>query len=150
MTLIERAAKASMRPRQACLGIRDREPPHVLLQARASMRPRQACLGIRRQASLEMLIARYDASMRPRQACLGILALCVDQRRSSITGFNEAEASLPRNTAQITGVNDPLGSGFNEAEASLPRNTLHRRMRSARQTLRFNEAEASLPRNTAR
>ena len=39
--------------------------------------------------------------------------------------FNEAEASLPRNTMRTTGLALSPTAGFNEAEASLPRNTLN-------------------------
>ena len=58
------------------------------------MRPRQACLGI--------LCGHAgprpwpQASMRPRQACLGIKAQ-IKVVMDAIKGFNEAEASLPRN-----------------------------------------------------
>ena len=38
---------------------------------------------------------------------------------------------------------------FNEAEASLPRNTWHQQSLQYSDTSGFNEAEASLPRNTA-
>ena len=86
-------------------------------------------------------------------------------------GFNEAEASLPRNEFTVE-ENNPRGTGFNEAEASLPRNNeiiwayakwpgASMRPRQAClgmadyaiQQLQkpcgrcFNEAEASLPRN---
>ena len=37
---------------------------------------------------------------------------------------------------------------FNEAEASLPRNTFKNSVWGLRAAMRFNEAEASLPRNT--
>ena len=41
--------KASMRPRQACLGIRPKDAGYFLSEInKASMRPRQACLGILR------------------------------------------------------------------------------------------------------
>ena len=65
---------ASMRPRQACLGIvaltrrRGRQDESI-----ASMRPRQACLGITHGQELPDEI--FIASMRPRQACLGIVCL---------------------------------------------------------------------------
>ena len=64
-------------------------------------------------------------------------------------GFNEAEASLPRNTFSCGSSAKENDGCFNEAEASLPRNT---RPGSVLAVLAaragFNEAEASLPRNT--
>ena len=112
---------ASMRPRQACLGIPraaielprantrgfneaeaslPRNTGSVQAVAGliedASMRPRQACLGI--PPAVTYPIADYvAASMRPRQACLGIPST---RRIFAIVSrcFNEAEASLPRNT----------------------------------------------------
>ena len=39
-------------------------------------------------------------------------------------GFNEAEASLPRNTSRSGHSQHQASGGFNEAEASLPRNTI--------------------------
>ena len=60
------------------------------------------------------------ASMRPRQACLGIL-LPHEIEWIRVVGFNEAEASLPRNpSVENRGTNNE--QSFNEAEASLPRN----------------------------
>ena len=59
--------------------------------------------------------------MRPRQACLGIPE-DVLEANSFLYRFNEAEASLPRNTTQINRLMQVL-TCFNEAEASLPRNT---------------------------
>ena len=85
--------------------------------------------------------------MRPRQACLGI----PDCPRASFVpseSFNEAEASLPRNTGALVTGGAALTS-FNEAEASLPRNTTWSSRRKNRNDSCFNEAEASLPRNTA-
>ena len=108
-----------MRPRQACLGIRatptcnkgveasfneaEASLPRNTAQYRigwtapmhASMRPRQACLGIRpREITGKRL---FRASMRPRQACLGIRGDEPVRLKTKIR-FNEAEASLPRNT----------------------------------------------------
>ena len=118
--MLDRTGKASMRPRQACLGIHLSYLRRSVTRA-ASMRPRQACLGIppaRRpaptfglwrfneaEASLprntghgfHLRTRREVASMRPRQACLGIQANAPKPRRWRC-GFNEAEASLPRNT----------------------------------------------------
>ena len=121
--------RASMRPRQACLGMGEKG---VLYKAgpRASMRPRQACLGMNQER--RPVPARFAvASMRPRQACLGMA------RRASInasltSGFNEAEASLPRNAGGLTGPPRVTLPCFNEAEASLPRNApMRESMRSA-------------------
>ena len=64
-----------------------------------------------------------DASMRPRQACLGILIQFYATTFSGLAGFNEAEASLPRNTSPLVTHHSPRRTSFNEAEASLPRNT---------------------------
>ena len=140
------------------------------IKSSASMRPRQACLGIR--GKIEDTVTRlHSASMRPRQACLGIRrSICA--LRSRYNRFNEAEASLPRNTVALDGVSDRniqasmrprqacLGilrtsgaahanrRGFNEAEASLPRNTPRGAPAAGRGEC-FNEAEASLPRNTS-
>ena len=114
---------ASMRPRQACLGIQrlarlrqaiasrfneaEASLPRNTRRCRAprrdrawlaSMRPRQACLGIPPAEHINRATGGV-ASMRPRQACLGIrvgLAGTVSTRLRD--GFNEAEASLPRNT----------------------------------------------------
>ena len=63
----------------------------------ASMRPRQACLGI--QCPLGQIRPRLRrASMRPRQACLGIPHGTTGTPGPHVHRFNEAEASLPRNT----------------------------------------------------
>ena len=85
-----------------------------------SMRPRQACLGIRAWLSAAREWAQLT-SMRPRQACLGILATDL-RRHHEDHNFNEAEASLPRNTLHSR-AHHPDARHFNEAEASLPRNT---------------------------
>ena len=61
---------ASMRPRQACLGIIEVRHKYTRIPELASMRPRQACLGIALHGAEPVLPAL--ASMRPRQACLGI------------------------------------------------------------------------------
>ena len=138
---VELGQQASMRPRQACLGIAKtkkitgRESP-------ASMRPRQACLGI--SAATQGLDRGLKASMRPRQACLGIPS----RRRpdpSRDHRFNEAEASLPRNRRTVA-QRRLRANRFNEAEASLPRNRLTTNAGASMKSC-FNEAEASLPRN---
>ena len=129
--------QASMRPRQACLGIADRagrrrgrfagfneaeaslprnqENIRRPLGGRwhASMRPRQACLGIN---CLKVYLSSWvNASMRPRQACLGIvgarLVVIEDGER-----FNEAEASLPRNPAAAS-----LAVGISVSASMRPR-----------------------------
>ena len=84
--------------------------------------------------------------MRPRQACLGILSMNYDDAVKK-ESFNEAEASLPRNTQPSHSLDGSRMGGFNEAEASLPRNTLLM-LNTSFQLTCFNEAEASLPRNT--
>ena len=99
---------ASMRPRQACLGIRVAKPRNMYSPCLASMRPRQACLGIPERETFDERLFYGKASMRPRQACLGIRRL----GRREVTmdgGFNEAEASLPRNTT----VNSLFSRQFN-------------------------------------
>ena len=90
---------ASMRPRQACLGIQEKKPETKFGTFSASMRPRQACLGILPDGVRDCACRR--ASMRPRQACLGIQISRRTRRSDSRHGFNEAEASLPRNTVSI-------------------------------------------------
>ena len=71
-------------------------PAHSPAAWPASMRPRQACLGIRFFGREKKM--KTKASMRPRQACLGILAMGTTSNWAT-RRFNEAEASLPRNTA---------------------------------------------------
>ena len=88
------------------------------------MRPRQACLGIRGPVR-PMACLGHQASMRPRQACLGI-RLGYPQFEWPLRRFNEAEASLPRNTCLRNDLTIRRQNCFNEAEASLPRNTLSR------------------------
>ena len=91
----------------------------------ASMRPRQACLGIPLTRAEKQHGKFFIASMRPRQACLGIPCVPRLVFGIHIESFNEAEASLPRNTGNIRSLIDIVGQlGFNEAEASLPRNTI--------------------------
>ena len=85
--------------------------------------------------------------MRPRQTCLGILRT-IRRAHEIRNNFNEAEASLPRNTGSSFMVPTPGEVRFNEAEASLPRNTVNVMPSPDIQRLSFNEAEASLPRNT--
>ena len=84
---------ASMRPRQACLGMLALSFLDLAL-LRASMRPRQACLGMLALSFLDLALLR--ASMRPRQACLGMPRTPQSPRQHRMR-FNEAEASLPRN-----------------------------------------------------
>ena len=133
------------------------------------MRPRQACLGMQAEAAgLQEFLGA--ASMRPRQACLGMLSSNENAKRVR-SGFNEAEASLPRNALPSRSEIIVGPPRFNEAEASLPRNAGDVRyfatiralasMRPRQACLgmheqhvpagcrapRFNEAEASLPRN---
>ena len=86
---------ASMRPRQACLGIGKADSIYPITP-RASMRPRQACLGIYLNGVVSK--SATQASMRPRQACLGIVS-CQRCTHCGPQRFNEAEASLPRNRA---------------------------------------------------
>ena len=147
---------ASMRPRQACLGMPSASRS-LVGRVPASMRPRQACLGMLNIA--DRIHVRIKASMRPRQACLGMLPpatmnLCGTNKR-----FNEAEASLPRNAEESQDVEPSrckasmrprqaclgmmpyrasvtvtMSVGFNEAEASLPRNGFE-----------FNEHDAMMP-----
>ena len=70
--------------------------------------------------TMERHIMIIIASMRPRQACLGIQT--TDHAHVvRAMGFNEAEASLPRNRRTV-GTDRRHVRCFNEAEASLPRN----------------------------
>ena len=62
--------------------------------------------------------------MRPRQACLGIRVQADAGVVKSAGRFNEAEASLPRNTFNGKYKFYCVEHSFNEAEASLPRNTM--------------------------
>ena len=100
---------ASMRPRQACLGIRGGLglPGRDLL---ASMRPRQACLGIRRlYFGLDLFAA--NASMRPRQACLGIRCdECLDVCPYNAASMRPRQACL--GIPQILGLYIPLGTSL--------------------------------------
>ena len=87
-----------------------------------------------------------DASMRPRQACLGILLLTHLPQRIH-PGFNEAEASLPRNTSTRSCIRPSIyPASMRPRQACL--GILHSFNRSVVQYNSFNEAEASLPRNT--
>ena len=93
-------SQPSMRPRQACLGIHEipEHKRHVALIP--SMRPRQACLGIQSLIK-STTYAWCTPSMRPRQACLGIRWSIRRLTEGLWRPFNEAEASLPRNTEQV-------------------------------------------------
>ena len=111
----------------------------------ASMRPRQACLGMqaveREFVGREYRFNEAEASL-PRNA-----GQPNDLRETNRRRFNEAEASLPRNATSILAGTSAAGYCFNEAEASLPRNAIV--VVAIRLVARssFNEAEASLPRN---
>ena len=87
-----------------------------------SMRPRQACLGIHRENKADPN-GNVLTSMRPRQACLGIRSVSHSNESHFLSDFNEAEASLPRNTVDARIKVWGRNTDFNEAEASLPRNT---------------------------
>ena len=190
------APQASMRPRQACLGIlpvrramkrafrcfneAEASLPRNTINVRylmkfnwnvASMRPRQACLGIR-TIERHAAIGAPQASMRPRQACLGILPVRRAMKRA-FRCFNEAEASLPRNTINVRYL---MKFNWNVASMrprqaclGIPRRSLSNQYRTSQASMRprqaclgirldgsrnvvfrtsFNEAEASLPRNT--
>ena len=87
---------ASMRPRQACLGMPGVTDVYYTPSTHASMRPRQACLGMPTRRR-RMIKSTECASMRPRQACLGMPASQTTGGGVMRIRFNEAEASLPRN-----------------------------------------------------
>ena len=90
---------ASMRPRQACLGILVRV--HVGTEAVAGFNEAEASLPRNTGCEYDGFVRIDLASMRPRQACLGIPG----RLRPSLVGqarFNEAEASLPRNTIHMS------------------------------------------------
>ena len=83
--------------------------------------------------------------MRPRQACLGIKA-AASSAAEAVLGFNEAEASLPRNP----GVRLPRPRVWTYASMRPRQACLG--IPATRDAVRgafacFNEAEASLPRN---
>ena len=124
---------ASMRPRQACLGIRRRGVDENVSNIFASMRPRQACLGIP-QTGNQWHQGGHQASMRPRQACLGI-HWPDDCSVNKFPRFNEAEASLPRNTTIACSLVASQLDSFNEAEASLPRNRPRSNTNSMRRSM---------------
>ena len=109
-------AEASL-PRNTSAGQGHHERRH-----RTSMRPRQACLGIRVPCAANLAARRRhfneaEASL-PRNTPANARQTAPDRR-----DFNEAEASLPRNTTSPTPTLTRKKNYFNEAEASLPRNT---------------------------
>ena len=85
------------------------------------MRPRHFYLGKPRWTGDNGILTGM-ASMRPRHFYLGKHCRPMSSRHNA-TGFNEAEAFLPRKTGQPVALETRTEHCFNEAEAFLPRKT---------------------------